>query len=295
MAYTKIAVSGATGNLGPSVVEALVKAGLDVTVLSQSGNTKALPSQVKVKKVDYSSQESLVEALQGHEAYVSVIPDHGSQPALIDAAIAAGVKLFIPSEFGANIAGNAKTAALPVFAGKKKTQDYLAQKKEQIDYTIVVNGPFLDWCLKVGFVMNVKGGPTTVFDDGNSKFSATTLADIGQAIVGILKNPEQTKNRPVYVQTALVSQNQILDIARKLKPDLNIEEQHESAIDLEKKSYELLQKGGESIGPAMGGFVQVSVVNNEYGSNWADKNDNALLGVKEASPEELEQFVASAL
>ena len=94
--YTKVVVAGATGNLGPSVVKELVDAGFQVTTLSQSGKTEGLPSNVKTIKVDYSSQDSLTEVFKSQDAVVSLLPDHGTQNGLIDAAIAAGVKRFIP-------------------------------------------------------------------------------------------------------------------------------------------------------------------------------------------------------
>ncbi|KAF7187616.1 Pinoresinol reductase 1 [Pseudocercospora fuligena] len=295
MAYTKVAVSGATGNLGPAVVEQLVNAGLDVTILSQSGKTTGLPSSVKVTRVDYSSQDSLISALKGNEAYVCLVPDHGSQPALIDAAIAAGIQRFIPSEFGSNVSGNSKTAALPVFAGKKKTQDYLATKASEISYTVVVNGLFLDWGIQAGLIANLKGGKTTLYDGGDTKFSSTKLSDIGKAVAGILKHPEETKNRTVYIQTALITQNKILNIAKKLKPDVKIDAEDVKIADVEKNAYEALQQGGDRIGEAMFGFIKVSIMDPECGANWSSKNDNALLGIEDATDEDLEKIVAQLL
>lgn len=143
MAYTKVAVAGATGNLGPAVVKELLAAGLEVTVLSASGNTSALPSEIKAIKVDYSSKASVVSALKGQEAFVSLIPKFEEQPALIDAAIEAGVKRFLPSEFGSNTSGNDRVAKLPVYGGKILTQEYLKKNVEKISYTLVHNGIFL--------------------------------------------------------------------------------------------------------------------------------------------------------
>ena len=292
MAYQNIAVAGATGNLGPAVVKALVDAGFSATVLSASGKTDSLPAQVKTVKVDYSSPESITNALKGQDAFVSLIPKHEEQPALIDAAIAAGVKYFIPSEFGSDIAGSAKIAALPVFAGKKKTQDYLKTKEDKISYALVVNGLFLDWGLQVGFWANLKGGATTIYDGGNDKHSTSTLEDVGKAVVGILKKPEAFKNRAVYVQSAALSQNQILEIAQKKSPSLKVERQEVSTADLEKDAYEKLGKGDFS---SMLSFIAISAFNSSYGNNWSGKNDNELVGIKEKTPEELEELVAQYL
>ena len=294
MSYQKIAIAGATGNLGPTIVKSLVDAGFEVTVLSQSGNTSSLPSAVKTVKVDYSSQESLISALKGQDAFVSTIPKHDEQPALIDAAIAAGVKRFIPSEFGSNIAGNANTAALPVFGGKKLTQDYLEKKSNEISYTLISNGLFLDWGIQVGLLVNLKGEPTRVYDGGNDKHSLTLLSDVAQAVVGVLKHPEETHNRAVYVQTAALSQNEAIEIAEKAKPGVKIERQDASVKELLETSHKQLSQGGEQIGAAMLGFIVTSIFadSKEYGNLWDQKNDNSLLGIKEKSAAELKDIFA---
>ena len=292
MSYQNIAIAGATGNLGPAIVQSLVDAGFNVTILSQSGKTSNLPSAAKTVKVDYSSQHSLVDALKGQDVFISTIPQHDSQPALIDAAIAAGVKRFIPSEFGSNISGNAKTAALPVFKGKGITQEYLKRKAGEISYTLIVNGLFLDWGMQVGFSINLKGGPTRVFDGGDDKHSTTLLSDIGKAVVGVLKHPEETKNRAVYVQSTAVSQNELIEIAQKAKPGVKVERRDASIKQLLEDSHGNLEKG--EVGAAMSGFIVVSVFGDskEYGNEWSEKNDNELLGVKELTKEELEGLVA---
>jgi uncharacterized protein YbjT (DUF2867 family) len=294
MSYQKIAIAGATGNLGPTIVQSLLDAGFDVTILSQSGKTNNLPSAAKTVKVDYSSQDSLINALKGQDVFISAVPKHDSQPALIDAAIAAGVKRFIPSEFGSNISGNAKAAALPIFKGKVVTQDYLKQKSSEISYTLINNGLFLDWGMQAGFSVNLKGGPTRVFDGGDDKHSMTLLSDVGKAVVGVLKHPEETKNRAVYVQSAAVSQNELIEIAKKVKPGVKIDRQDTSVEQLLKDSYKQLEQGGDQIGAAMIGFIVVSIFGDseEYGNVWSGKNDNELLGIKELGKGDLEKLIA---
>jgi putative NADH-flavin reductase len=293
MAYKKVAIAGATGNLGPSIVNELVNQGFEVTVLSSSGNTSSLPSAVKVIKVDYSSQDSLISALRGQEAFISAIPKHEEQPALIDAAIAAGVQRFIPSEFGSNIIGNDKVRALPVFAGKLKTQEYLRAKQDKISHTFLINGLFLDWGLSIGWLANLKG-KTDINDNGDSVHSFTLLADIAKAVAGILKHPEETKNRGVYVQSAALSQNQVLEIAQKVKPEFKAETQQVDLAEVEKNAYAELKEENGDIGSAMRGFIKVSIFREGYGNLWDEKNDNELLGVKGLSSSELEDLVSKS-
>ena len=89
--YHRIALAGATGNLGPSILAALIDAGFDVTVLTRSSSKANLPPSVKVAQVDYESQDSLVQALSGLDAVISNLPNHDGQATLIDASIKAGV------------------------------------------------------------------------------------------------------------------------------------------------------------------------------------------------------------
>lgn len=292
MSYQNIAIAGATGNLGPTVVHGLVDAGFNVTVLSASGKTVGLPESIKVAKVDYSSKDSLISALKGQDAFISAIPKHDSQPALIDAAIEAGVKRFLPSEFGSNIAGNANTASLPVFQGKKLTQEYLQQKSGEISYTVITNGLFLDWGLNVGAWINLKDGPSRIYDGGNDKHSTTSLSDVAKAIVGVLKHPEETHNRNVYVQSAALSQNELIEIAQKAKPGLEIKREDVKAQEVLEGSRKQLEQG--EIGSAMLGFIMVSAFGNskEYGNLWDEKNDNKLFGIKELAPSDIESLIA---
>lgn len=156
--YKTVAIAGATGNLGPSIVNALLEAGFQVTVLNRIGS-KPHPTLNSIE-VDYTSVPSLTAALQGKDVFISNIPHHGVQKPLIDAAIAAGVKRFLPSEFGMDVMRDGKTANLPYFRdGKKAIQEYLRRKSAEgmeMTWTSVVTGLFLDWCLDVGFGVDLK-------------------------------------------------------------------------------------------------------------------------------------------
>lgn len=102
----------ATGNVGSGVLPELLKSNFNITVLSREGSSAVFPEGVKVVKTDYSIS-SLTKALTGQDAVVSMLPivALAEQQKVAEAALAAGVKRFIPSEFGSDTA----VSAVPFF------------------------------------------------------------------------------------------------------------------------------------------------------------------------------------
>lgn len=107
-----ILVAGGTGNLGELIVKALIKRGAEVRAITRQETDPEKTEKLKelgaeVIEVDMSNAEELKKACQGASCVVSalsglreVIVD--AQTQLLDAAIAAGVPRFIPSDFAAD-------------------------------------------------------------------------------------------------------------------------------------------------------------------------------------------------
>lgn len=91
--------------------------------------------------VDYSNKESIKSALAGVDVVVSTISAMAlnSQIAIAEAAKEAGVKLFVPSEFG----GPTEREAGQLFAAKASVQDRL--KDLGIPYALFLTGPYADF------------------------------------------------------------------------------------------------------------------------------------------------------
>ena len=96
-----VIVLGASGSVGPSIVDALIKANFKVTILSRESSTKTFAEDIEVLRTDYT-RNSLVSAFTNQDAVVSTIATFSThiQASIIDAAIEAGVKRFVPSEYG---------------------------------------------------------------------------------------------------------------------------------------------------------------------------------------------------
>ncbi|KAF2036092.1 NAD(P)-binding protein [Setomelanomma holmii] len=221
--FKNVLIIGAGGNLGPAILDAFLhNSSFNTTVLSREGSSSTFPSGVKVLRANYDSIDSLKAAFTGQDVVVSLVAGSvlGDQNKLIDAAIVAGVKRFLPSEFGSNTTDARTRAIVPVFDAKFGTVNYLKSKESEISWTSVVTGPFFDWGLKVGFLgFNAKDKAVTLYDNGTATFSSTNLHTIGLAVVKALENAEATKNQYVFVSGLQTSQKQILEVAEKITGD----------------------------------------------------------------------------
>ncbi|KAF7904736.1 hypothetical protein EAF00_002070 [Botryotinia globosa] len=294
---TKVALAGASGNLGPAILDQLIKAGFQVTVLTRQSSTHKFPSPVTVKEVDYDSLESLTNALTGQDAVVSTLASASldKQLLLVEAAVKAHVKRFIPSEFGSNTPRE-NTGALPVFQPKIAVQNALKKHvSSEFSYTLVVNGAFLDWGLSVGFVMSAKGKSITLYDGGNRTFSTTTLPDIGRAVAGVLKHPEETKNRAVYIQSYATTLKNLAEIGKKALGSDGWTETVASVDDIVAGAWEELKKPQPDPHKFAMPFIIASIWGEGYGSHFEayHKLDNDLLGIKQLSEHELEELIKS--
>lgn len=87
-----------------------------------------------------------------------------TQTTLVDAAIAAGVKRFIPSDFGLNTPNMAAVEEhVPLLYArlkpKKMVLEYLEEKVKlhpEFSWTAIGSGPYFDWVCRVYFYANIK-------------------------------------------------------------------------------------------------------------------------------------------
>ncbi|KAF4122012.1 Nucleoside-diphosphate-sugar epimerase [Geosmithia morbida] len=277
-----VALAGAGGDVGSVVLEHLRASGkFNLLVLRRTGSGSTFPSDVKVADVDFSSVEALTAALEGQDALVSTVGTAGlaGQTLLVDAAAAAGVKRFLPSEFGSNL-DNPNTRKLPVFAPKVAVQEHAIAKAKTsgLTYTFVYNGLFLDWGLQKQFLFRWADRKPTIIDGGDAVFSSTSLPSIADAVVGILTHPEETKNRAVYIEDIKLTQNKLLELAKRAFPAEPWEPQPAKLDDITAKADARLAQGlldAETFGP----YILRAIYGPVNGASYS-KTDNELLGLK---------------
>jgi uncharacterized protein YbjT (DUF2867 family) len=92
---TRIAVAGATGRVGSTLLELLASDPVDVVALTRRPNAARLPDGVTAVAVDFDRPETLSDALRGAGrlflAHGTSARQVANEVALIDAAVAAGV------------------------------------------------------------------------------------------------------------------------------------------------------------------------------------------------------------
>ena len=297
-AIKNVTLVGGNGNLGTVLLEALVAAGdFRVTVLKRaSSKSPTVAPSVRVIQVDDAwTTEALTAALKGEDAAIACFPlrDTSQHLRLADAAAAAGVARFIPADYGSVDARSPRARELVrLFDNKVKVRERLealsAQSGGAFKWTSLVNGHFFDWGLTNGFLhFDVAKRKAEILGDGTARSSNATLARISDAVVRILRRPDETRNRVLMVQSFCVSQ---LDILRSLERVTGApwEAVHVDLDEFVRKHKALADQGSkESIEDLV---FALGVME----GNWEDKEDFAmdLLGLEN---EDLETVVRKAL
>jgi hypothetical protein len=135
-----------------------------------------------------------------------------SGPAVYDSLVLTNLSGFIPADFGSVDSSSALTQELvPLYKHKTALREYLislAKAHPSFTWTSLVCGHFFDQSLEFLHVY-LSERKIEILDDGEVKWSASSLGQIAKATVRILQRPETTANRMIYVQSFLVSQNQV--------------------------------------------------------------------------------------
>jgi len=181
----------------------------EVVVLTRQGSKTTIDGDAKVIPVNYSDKESIKAALAGIDVVISTIASValGLQPGIAEAAKEAGVKLFIPSEFGVPADG----ATEGVLGAKARVQDQL--QAMGVPYALINTGPYADNLWGPSFTLDVTIGKVSVGGDGNKRISFTSRTDIARYLSYILRTlpADQLKNRSFTIAGDTKSFNEIFE------------------------------------------------------------------------------------
>jgi nucleoside-diphosphate-sugar epimerase len=239
-----VLILGASGSVGAPILDALLaESSFHVTIVSRATSSASFPSHIPVIKIsDAFTTEELTAAFKGQDAVVVALSTgpatsggkDGLVFRLIDAALAAGVKRFIPSEFGTNNLDPRARAFAPTYDRKGEMLEYLIKtcknSQGKMTWSSISCGSWLDWALdpsKSGNFLgiDVKGKKAIVYDSGTNRFAITSSKNTGLAVAKALLNPAMTANKQMFLCDLSASTRQIVSaLEAEMKAKFLVEE-----------------------------------------------------------------------
>lgn len=218
-----ILVAGATGNLGQKICRELIKRNAKVRAIVREDSNAEKVSALKemgvdIVKIDMSNEQELITACAGVSCIVSAVAGlHDviveAQTKLLNAAIAAGVPRFIPSDFSTDITLMPKGENRN-FDLRKEFHEYLDQTP--IQATSIFNGCFADILRYNTPLFNVPKKTIAYYGDkADWKIDFTTMDDT--AAFTALAALDETTPRILRIASFSVSPNDLVRLSEQQK------------------------------------------------------------------------------
>ncbi|KAG2133299.1 hypothetical protein DEU56DRAFT_913914 [Suillus clintonianus] len=199
--FKSFAIVGAGPHIGIPIVNAFLAIGAPILVIARptSTNTSALPDDdpnLKVVRVDYTSASEISAILRENKVDVLISTVSffsggiAAQDVLADAAKEAGVKLFVPSEFG---------VSPPVTGPGREKHDFAVYAKSIGLPTLrVYNGLFHDFVPWLTAVTET--GKLHLVSKGKMPGSFTAISDVAGYVAHILTTQPPSRLLDVEVR-----------------------------------------------------------------------------------------------
>lgn len=229
----RIAVIGATGQVGWTLTRELKRLGHEVLAVSRgrtAGNMSRLDaledSGVRtVFQADLTDVDCLTAALDGCDTAVVALRANARlirevEPPILEAARRAQVQRFVPDEFGTH------TRALEygvgtLFDAKKEFQEQVFASG--LEWTLLFPGGIFDY-----FLPNLRlFERITTFGNLQCAFPTHSIDDIGAVCARAVADP-RTANKAVQMYANVVTQQYLLDVLLRLWPDYPFKFEHVS-------------------------------------------------------------------
>jgi len=192
-----IALAGATGNLGLRIAKALRQQDVEVLALVRPTTADDKLAELEaygctIVKVDLTDPEQLQAALKGADVVISalqglrdVIVD--TQTDLLNAAVAVGVKRFIPSDYAADFT---KTADEPNRNFDMRRDFGAIVDAAPIEAVSVLNGMFMDLLAYGMPLFDLRAHSVTYWGDPDQSLDLTTMDDTAAATALAALDPQ---------------------------------------------------------------------------------------------------------
>ncbi|EGR48306.1 uncharacterized protein TRIREDRAFT_78476 [Trichoderma reesei QM6a] len=301
----KVCLVGANGTLGSVLLAALVQANcFDVSILQRSTSSSTSSASPSIPRIIVSPDlavDELTTALAGQDAVIAAFPlGQGDQHLrLVEASFHAGVKRFIPADFGSCDAADALPQEyLPLYRRKtlvrERCEAFAARPGSAFTWTALVCGHFFDHGLRHGLLhFDFATRTAQILDGGHARASASTLRRIAEATVRVLQRPEQTSNRRLYVQSFNPTQLEILAALEKAMGEKWTVRQVDSKAYLEDARKRLESDDEEAVLVAVEDIVFVL---GALDADWTKRDGFAmeLLGLEDERLEDVVEEVVAA-
>ncbi|KAH0541941.1 hypothetical protein GP486_008679, partial [Trichoglossum hirsutum] len=214
----------ASGNLGRPVLATLMSSNLfNISILTRPSTPRTnFPPSLPIHVSDYSPS-SLLTAFTNQDAVISLIAGSAvlEQKKMIDAAVQAGVKRFVVSEWGADTRNDRAREVVSVFAKKVDVVQHARSREGMgngaFTWSAVVTGPWFDRSLRLGLLgFSIPNRHGLLHSSGSTPFTATTLSTVTRSLLYILTTfVSTTKNRYIYLSSFTTTQNDILECLKR--------------------------------------------------------------------------------
>jgi nucleoside-diphosphate-sugar epimerase len=295
--FKNILIVGATGSIGSVILKALLnESSFTVTALQRASSKSKLPENVKVITIDDSYPlDALVSAFKGQDAVINCMTSLAvsAQLRFVDAAVAAKVKRYLPSEYGLNNNRPEARALNSVFREKGQVQDYLRSKESTgLEWMTIACGMWLKWSALHDFLgMHIKEKKFVFWDDGEGWISTTTEENTALALVNALtKKWDETRNRIVYLSDFAITQKMLLEAIERISGEKFATETIITTEFIKEK-----QAAVEAGDPyAVYGLIETGFVTGKFGGHVEKEGEvmNELLGLPQKT---LDEVVKAAL
>jgi uncharacterized protein YbjT (DUF2867 family) len=198
---TSYLVAGAAGNLGHRIIDALlrtrpgseIRAGIRGGIEGKHGDRAKgwLANGVTVVDMDLDDPLSLTHACAGTGTVISAVqggPDTviDGQSRLLEAALAAGVGRFVPSDFSEDLFSIPE--GINPYLDMRRTFD-TTLRSSGMPYTHILNGGFMDAVFSSPGLIDVDAGTITYWGDDDVPLDFTSLDDVAAWTVAAIDDP----------------------------------------------------------------------------------------------------------
>lgn len=250
--------------MGKYIAEQLLKTGKHiVTAITRPNSTSKLPQDVKVARVDYSSDDTaLVEALRGQQVLIITmsVTALSNISKLVRAAAKGGVPYVLPNWFGHDAANSTLCNDSLLGASRDNTCAEI-ESLGVSSYLLLSCNFWYEFSLGGGpdrYGFDFKERSLVFFDDGDVAINTSTWPLCGQAIANLLSLKElpddetdqsptlsQFRNGIIYISSFRLSQRDMFESVKRVTgtSDYDWTITHESAEKRWKDGGAALQQG----------------------------------------------------